>query len=206
MQVPLPSTGDSFHRFLRSTQTIWVVSCSSNLCLQPIWGQFSSFQILGSQRKICYLPASAPYLLLTNMESGQVLIFLLFSDDTHQSFYITGGSISNKNKGWKLQSPLEKLTVCICEVREVIKSTPSYKHSNRVIRKVNTLRMWLSREEMKCPLVSSELGGSARGSTTLWWAWSSNAAHGWDEKNIKYQNKGTLPNRASAAGSHMNEF
>lgn len=78
---------------------------------QPIWGHFFSFQILGSQRKFYCLPASAPHLLLTNIESGQVLIFLLFSGGTHQSFCITGESISNKNKGWKLQSPLEKLTL-----------------------------------------------------------------------------------------------
>lgn len=41
-------------------------------------------------------PVSALHLLLTKMESGQVLIFLLLSDCTHQSFYITGESISNK--------------------------------------------------------------------------------------------------------------
>lgn len=62
-----------------------------------------------SERKSYCL--SAPHLLLTNMKSGQVLIFLLFSECAHQSFYITGESISNKNKAWKSQSPLEKATL-----------------------------------------------------------------------------------------------
>lgn len=167
---------------------------------QPIWGHFFSFQILGSQRKFYCLPASAPHLLLTNIESGQVLIFLLFSGGTHQSFCITGESISNKNKGWKLQSPLEKLTLCIFGVRKTIKSKSSHKHSNRVIRKVNKPRMWLSRDEMKSSM-EVQWKGAPRCSPTLEEdTRSSNTEWEWDDKQIKCEDKGTLHSRDSAAG------
>lgn len=79
----------------------------------------------GRQRKSYSLPVSALHLLLTNMESAQVLIFLLLSDCIYQSFYITGESISNKNKELRLQNPLAKRTRYISGTRETIKKQVS---------------------------------------------------------------------------------
>lgn len=152
--------------------------------------------MLGRQRKSYCLPASALHLLLTNMESGQVLIFLLLSDCTHQSFYITGESISNKNKGWRLQSPLAKLTLCISGTRETIKSTLAYKHPNRVSKRANKPRMWLWKNEMKfsCPVIEEGLPQHLPSGVC-----------GWDARRTN-EDKWASHDRDSATGSCVNEF
>lgn len=161
---------------------------------QPILDQNHSPHILlmlGKQRKSYCPPASALHLLLTKMESGQVLIFLLLSDCTHQSFYITGESISNKNKGWRLQSPLARLTLCISETKETIKSTLAYKHSNRVIRRANKPRMGLWKNEMKFSLPGTEEGMPQQSITSV--------VCGWDEGRVN-EAKRLSHDRDSAPG------
>lgn len=83
----------------------------------PLWSSTWS----GSKRKSAVWQSQL--LACSNMESGHVLIFLLFSDCTHQSFYITGETISNKNKGRKVQSPLEYLLDVDERANKTIKST-----------------------------------------------------------------------------------